>query len=149
MLPKTFSFCRLQSVARFSLRKKTWEMHRLFQGAPPPPLTINVQVGDPFLDGVYKCAHCQEPMAQLHRFTLESKSFCSPECLVAAFPLMKEQAEQQFGRRIVGAPPRNWKGMKRRDWLPECRRGFTELEMSIVQKEMVVQNLQPRKRLQK
>lgn len=125
-------------------------MHRLFQGAPLPPQTINVQIGDPFLDGVYHCSHCGESMAQLHRFQLENKSFCTPECLVAAFPLAKEQAELQYERRIVPAPPRHWKGVKRREWLIECRRGFTEKEMQRVQEEMVVmQTLQPRKPLRK
>ena len=85
-------------------------------------------------------------MAQLERFRMENKSFCTLECMVAAFPLAHSNVELQAGRKIVPAPAREllWK-MKRSVWLEQCRVGLSENDLKKVQEESIV--LQTRKRL--
>lgn len=114
-------------------------MHRFFLGAPSAPQTINVQIGDNFLDGVYRCSHCRENMAQADRFTMEKKAFCTLECMVAAFPLAHSNVEMQAGRRIIPAPPKEvlWK-TRRREWLAACRSGLSENDLQRVHEESVV-----------
>lgn len=127
-------------------------MHHLFN-ANIIPVTINVQVGDSSLEGVYSCDYCLQSCAQRNRFRMfDSGSFCSPECAAANIAYSKERLDakqvqklhnllqSQYRRRIFAAPPPHvLNSLKRNVWIYKCRELLTQEERIVADAELVVQ----------
>lgn len=117
------------------------------------PSTINVQVGDDSLKGVFYCDHCTQQCAQRNRFqTIRVKedgtrylcgNYCLPECAAAACNVTANEFWKHYKRRVFCAPEKSaLHSVKRKDWINTCRANLTSEELEIANAELSVQKLE-------